>query len=795
VNTLRFSCTRLGRRVLVVALALCVPFVSPVQAQGKKSGKPAQPVYAGVIVKYKSTSSARATAMSAATVRTVEDRARVKIAGVRPAAMDLAVYRFDSPMPAAEARAAAARLALDPTVEYAVPDQVMHAYDLTPNDTDYATKQWNLQAQAVVAGGANLPPAWQRTTGSSAVVVAIVDTGVRPGHPDLAGRLLPGYDFISGDAFTSLGYPANWNAADGNGRDADATDPGDYLDSTLLAMLPAGHGLTPQPSSWHGTHVAGIVGAASNNSVGVTGIDWSARILPVRVLGRDGGTTSDIIDGMAWAAGLAVPGAPSNTTRARVINVSLGGPGECSPAFQDVINRVRAAGAVVVAASGNEGSYSVSQPANCNGVIAVTAHARDGDNATYSNVGPAVTVSAPGGGCGTNSLNDLIGAQDRWNQTCNGCHSLDSRRTQITARAPTGMTFSKARAALEAALKGTDLDGQDTGMEGLASGLSSTQRNDIAGLISNQTCAGPTDRVLSTLNLGTTSPAAEGYGSYAGTSMATPHVSGVAALLLSLAPLLTPDEVKSILQTSARPHPAGTYCATLKGTCGAGLLDADAAALHVINNLPTVSVELQGSSGTGVRPANSFTLVGNVKTMGGRFVPASGMSWRQTAGPTVQLPAVNGASITLTAPNATGQLGFEFSAVDSGGYAATTSVTLTINTPPSLAPIATSKFKVGQAASGSVIAVDPDGDAVTYVLVTGPQGLTLNAETGAWSWTPGTAGTFTMSVMPTDAFGNGTPVVATLNVESSGGAGALTWWLAVLLLLPLARRPSFRPGV
>jgi len=171
------------------------------------------------------------------------------------------------------------------------------------------------------------------------------------------------------------------------------------------------------------------------------------------------------------------------------------------------------------------------------------------------------------------------------------------------------------------------------------------------------------------------------------------------------------------------------------------------------------------------------------------------MSWRQTAGPTVQLPAVNGASITLTAPNATGQLGFEFSAVDSGGYAATTSVTLTINTPPSLAPIATSKFKVGQAASGSVIAVDPDGDAVTYVLVTGPQGLTLNAETGAWSWTPGTAGTFTMSVMPTDAFGNGTPVVATLNVESSGGAGALTWWLAVLLLLPLARRPSFRPGV
>ena len=327
MNSMLMCSHRLG----VAAIALLLTGLTPVvHAQGKKAGQPAQPVYAGIIVKYKATSSARATAMSASTMRDVEDRARVKIAASRQGAMDLAVYRFAKPMAAAEARAAAARMALDPNVEYAVPDQVMRAFQVTPNDPDYAMRQWNLQAPPSVAGGANLPPAWQRTTGSNSIVVAVVDTGIRSGHPDFAGRLLPGYDFISSDAYASLGYPANWNAADGNGRDADPTDPGTSWTTALLAMLPPDHGLTPGPSSWHGTHVAGIIGAASNNGAGIAGVDWNARILPVRVLGRNGGTTSDIVDGIAWAAGLSVPGVPANTTPARVINLSLGGPGECS---------------------------------------------------------------------------------------------------------------------------------------------------------------------------------------------------------------------------------------------------------------------------------------------------------------------------------------------------------------------------------------------------------------------------------------------------------------------------------
>jgi cytochrome c553 len=433
---------------------------------------------------------------------------------------------------------------------------------------------------------------------------------------------------------------------------------------------------------------------------------------------------------------------------------------------------------------------AVSQPANCTGVTAVTAHTRDGDNASYANVGTAVAVSAPGGGCGSNSLIDLGGAQDRWNMSCAGCHSIDAQRAQITARAPAGMTFVKARAALNAALMGVDFDGTDTGMEELAAGLDATERNNLAGLIAQQSCAGPTDRVFSTLNRGQTTPAEEDYGAYAGTSMAAPHASGTAALLLALVPRLTADEVRSVLQSSARPHPVGTYCEALKGTCGTGLLDVDAAMLHVLNNRPTVSVALQGTA-AGVRPLSSFTLVGNVKTLGGRGAPASGMTWRQISGPAVQIPSSAGASITLTAPSA-GPLAFEFSAVDSGGYAAMTSVTVVVNTPPTLAPVTKTDLKKGEAASGSLRAVDPEGDAITYVLVTGPSGLNLDAATGAWSWTPGSDGAYTMTVVATDAYGSSAPVNAELNVEK-GGVGALAWWLPLLLLASAGRRLAMRP--
>jgi len=155
-------------------------------------------------------------------------------------------------------------------------------------------------------------------------------------------------------------------------------------------------------------------------------------------------------------------------------------------------------------------------------------------------------------------------------------------------------------------------------MAALAVTLNNTARNNLAGVISQIACAGPTDRVFSTLNLGMSTPAMEGYGTKVGTSNAAAHVSGTVALLLSLAPRLTADEVKSVLQATARAHPKDTYCAMGGTGCGSGLLDANAAVQHVVTNRPTVTAALQACA-AGVRPGATFTLVGDVKAAGGRI--------------------------------------------------------------------------------------------------------------------------------------------------------------------------------
>lgn len=298
-----------------------------------------------------------------------------------------AVVSLGKRVSSTDANTLAQAFAADSDVAYAEPDRRLFASagTVTPNDPSYA-QQWN---DFSTATGVNMPAAWSLTTGASTVVTAVLDTGYRP-HTDIAANLVAGYDFIS-DVNTGN---------NGHGRSADATDPGDWVtqaelnDSTSPFYNCAS---APSNSSWHGTLVAGLIGAVGNNGVGIAGASWFGKIQPVRVLGKCGGTTSDIADAMRWAAGISVSGVADNPTPAKVINLSLGGSGPCGSTFQSAINDVIARGVTVVVAAGNDGlANGQDRPANCTGVIAVGATDSTGKRAWYSNYSPEITLSAPG---------------------------------------------------------------------------------------------------------------------------------------------------------------------------------------------------------------------------------------------------------------------------------------------------------------------------------------------------------------------------------------------------------------
>jgi serine protease len=280
-------------------------------------------------------------------------------------------------VPDAQLAQMAALLESDPAVKYADPVRRAQA-QLVPNDTLYP-QQWALSDPV---GGVSAPVAWDIQIGSAAVAVAVVDTGFTA-HPEIFGRVLPGYDFISDKQ----------SANDGNGREPDASDPGDWTDANECY-----DGSPAESSSWHGTFVSGLIAANTNNAAGIAGMNWNAKILPIRVLGKCGGTFDDIVAGVLWAAGLPVTGVPLNPSPARVINMSLGGATSCPQAMQDAVNAALAQGAVIAVAAGNQSNDATnSAPANCGGVIAVGASTRQGDRASYSNFGSRVNLSAPGG--------------------------------------------------------------------------------------------------------------------------------------------------------------------------------------------------------------------------------------------------------------------------------------------------------------------------------------------------------------------------------------------------------------
>ncbi|MGB8338585.1 MAG: S8 family peptidase [Burkholderiales bacterium] len=331
--------------------------------------------------------------------------AGVEMKTLRQIAGGAHVIKLPNDIPFDQAEIYAQALRSHPDVEYAAPDRRYQAelvptdplyvgqfYTLTPSSGasySFLAQQWYLNDPV---GGINAPAAWDFTTGNPNLNIAVVDTGSTL-HPDLNGRFFGGYDFISEDAVGSY-----LTANDNSGRDSNPADPGDWVSASDVLSLVFSK-CAQGPSSWHGTAVAGIIGATSNNNNYGVGINWKSRLIPMRVLGKCGSFESDILDAVTYAAGIPVAGIPGNPYPAKVINISLGGPGACTAVEQSTYDEIIAKGVVVIGSAGNTTSdASNHSPAgSCRGIIAVAGTGQKGQLAPYSNFGTTITVSAPGG--------------------------------------------------------------------------------------------------------------------------------------------------------------------------------------------------------------------------------------------------------------------------------------------------------------------------------------------------------------------------------------------------------------
>lgn len=284
-------------------------------------------------------------------------------------------------------------LKANPAVESASIDRMYQRMvdvkpSMTPTDPNYAQYQWNFFN---ATSGVRAPQAWDISQGEG-VVVAVIDTGIVQDNPDLQNNVIPGYDMISDKRVSR-------RASDD--RVAGGWDLGDWIETNYCTGWATSDPHPADVSSWHGSHVSGTVAQETNNGRGLAGLAYKAKVMPVRVLGSCGGYTSDIADGIVWAAGGEVPGLPLNTNPAEVINMSLGSgsPSSCPTEYQEAIDLANSKGAIVVVAAGNDNTNAANYTmSSCNNVISVGATGVAGGRAYYSNYGARVDLSAPGGG-------------------------------------------------------------------------------------------------------------------------------------------------------------------------------------------------------------------------------------------------------------------------------------------------------------------------------------------------------------------------------------------------------------
>ncbi len=584
----------------------------------------------------------------------------VRMQAVRQIRDRLDVVQLDAPLAGAALRHVVARLGADLAVKYAEPDQVRYALGtpdprLEPGSDSFGewTGQWYLKDPSVTTPAAiGATTAWLTATGAP-YIIAVLDSGVDYNHPDLGlagtgGKLLPGRDFVCNDSSVNCIGTATGNtyviANDLDGWDADASDPGNWLTVAEVATggLCPGQGLGPQhnevvPSDWHGTRVAGIAAAITNNGIGVAGVAPGAYILPVRVLGKCKGYMSDIVSGMYWAAGLAAADTlPSNGYPAQVLNLSLGGADPCSQTEQDAVTAITQDGHLIVAAAGNDGG-PVMAPANCTGVIAVAGIRHLGTKIGYSNVSStaaAVTIAAPGGNCV--NLNTF----HPWTLPC--VYSIDTTSND-------GMTDP-------------DTDPAN------AFYTYSMMNPGYSGNI---------------LNEGTT-----------GTSFAAPMVSGVAAMMIEANPNLNAAQLTARLMASATPFPVpatapagGTChvaaltkdasnnytdtqiqeCTCTTATCGAGMLNAAAALAHSLYPLASFTTSTDRAS-----VGESITLDATDSSAAKNLTIAS---YQWTADPDVSIADATSAKATLVFP-ALRPITVTLTVTDSAGHQDTASKTI-----------------------------------------------------------------------------------------------------------------------